>query len=331
MNQIDEKQFMKKILIKLFFLSIFSITVKANVLPPLHINGEYISIDHARIWIERYGKGTPPVILINGAGDNIQQAWGKVLPRIIKITQIIAYDRQGLGKSNPSLNITTPRTAKKVVIQLRRVLQKAHINPPYILVAHSLGGLYLQYFARNYPHEVAGIVMVDGNIVPGVLLKQIHGLTSIRQKRRIPKLIYEQDQEDQRTLQKLLTLKKNIHNKPTVAQSALIEYYLENLGKKISAKQVANSPPLPNVPMAVLVSRKDPIWHLIQKQFALSVSNSIYCVYPNSGHYIQRDDPKAVISAIQWVVKQTRFQHGEVQTNVLQHLRNGKNCIIFKR
>ena len=48
-----------------------------------------------------------------------------------------------------------------IVEELRRNLKHKGLSPPYILVGHSLGGLYMQLFARRYPQEVSGIVLVD--------------------------------------------------------------------------------------------------------------------------------------------------------------------------
>ncbi len=44
--------------------------------------------------------------------------------------------------------------------ELRTLLRGNNLNPPYILVGHSLGGLYMQLFARRYPDEVAGIAVL---------------------------------------------------------------------------------------------------------------------------------------------------------------------------
>src|SRR5205085_2666018 len=53
--------------------------------------------------------------------------------------------------------------ASDSVERLRKVLQKLNVPKPYILVGHSLGGLFVQYFARNFPTEVAGLVLVDSS------------------------------------------------------------------------------------------------------------------------------------------------------------------------
>lgn len=45
--------------------------------------------------------------------------------------------------------------------ELRMLLRGKGINPPYILVGHSLGGLYMQLFARRYPDDVSALILVD--------------------------------------------------------------------------------------------------------------------------------------------------------------------------
>ena len=52
-------------------------------------------------------------------------------------------------------------TARTIVEELRAVLRFKGLRPPYVLVGHSLGGLYLQLFARSYPEEVKALVLVD--------------------------------------------------------------------------------------------------------------------------------------------------------------------------
>ena len=42
-----------------------------------------------------------------------------------------------------------------------KLLERNQIKAPYILVAHSYGGLYAGYLARKYPDSVVGMLMVD--------------------------------------------------------------------------------------------------------------------------------------------------------------------------
>src|SRR5579872_797490 len=72
-----------------------------------------------RIWVEQCGKGSPAIILINGGGDTIDTEWNKLIPKLCKITSVVAYDRPGQIKSPGAKDIVTPRTAKGVIDELR--------------------------------------------------------------------------------------------------------------------------------------------------------------------------------------------------------------------
>jgi pimeloyl-ACP methyl ester carboxylesterase len=68
------------------------------------------------------------------------------------------YDRAGLGWSSAS---PTERTPSNIARELRLLLRKAAIPPPYILVGHSFGGVVVRRFAIDHPDEVSGLVLVD--------------------------------------------------------------------------------------------------------------------------------------------------------------------------
>ncbi len=100
---------------------------------------------------------TVPVIIENGLGGRME-LWKKVLSEISNDTTTFAYNRPGYGGSDPA---QTPRDGLHIVDELRSLLKSKGLNPPYILVGHSLGGLYMQLFARRYPEEVSALILVD--------------------------------------------------------------------------------------------------------------------------------------------------------------------------
>ncbi|MGB7815155.1 MAG: alpha/beta hydrolase [Methylotenera sp.] len=100
---------------------------------------------------------TVPVVFENGLGGRMEW-WKKVLPEISKDTTTFAYNRPGYGESD---SVSTPRDGSHVVDELRSLLRSKGLTPPYILVGHSLGGLYMQLFARRYPDEVSALILVD--------------------------------------------------------------------------------------------------------------------------------------------------------------------------
>lgn len=103
------------------------------------------------------GHDAPAVVFENGLGGRLQW-WAKILPVVAQETTVFAYNRAGTGTSTEA---STPRDGNAITEELRRNLREKGIPPPYVLVGHSLGGLYMQLYARRYPEDVAGLVLVD--------------------------------------------------------------------------------------------------------------------------------------------------------------------------
>jgi pimeloyl-ACP methyl ester carboxylesterase len=140
------------------------------------------------IYLHCEGTGSPTIVLESGYHDNAQ-LWSEaeptppaagpaVLPGLARTNRVCAYDRPGtLDYSKQPPTITTrsspvamPRTAADVVADLRATLTRARIRGPYVLVAHSLGGLFALLFARTHQAQVQGVVLVDAFApsVPGL-------------------------------------------------------------------------------------------------------------------------------------------------------------------
>jgi pimeloyl-ACP methyl ester carboxylesterase len=81
-----------------------------------------------------------------------------VQPDVTKTTRVCSYDRAGFGWSDLGPN---PRSAVQIVNELHTLLQAAHVSSPYVLTAHSIGGLYVRLYASTYPTDIAGMVLVD--------------------------------------------------------------------------------------------------------------------------------------------------------------------------
>jgi pimeloyl-ACP methyl ester carboxylesterase len=101
--------------------------------------------------------GGTTVVFENGL-DGKMNWWRKVIPEISKDATTFAYNRPGYGRSD---SMSTPRDGLHIVEELRTLLKRNGLEPPYVLVGHSFGGLLVQYFARGYPDEVRGLVLFD--------------------------------------------------------------------------------------------------------------------------------------------------------------------------
>lgn len=107
--------------------------------------------------VEGTDQGQPTVILESALGGSIE-SWAAVRQSLSKITKVVSYHRAGNGGSQPG---PRPRSASRVAQELRTALKNLNIAPPYILVGHSIGGLYVRRYAATYADEIAGLVLVD--------------------------------------------------------------------------------------------------------------------------------------------------------------------------
>jgi pimeloyl-ACP methyl ester carboxylesterase len=121
-----------------------------------------LSIGGQNFHVETLGASGPAVVFVAGLG-NASTTWNSVAGPIASFARVVLYDRPGLGKSLPLVDTTSPVTADRVAAHLRTLLAAAGVPPSYILVGHSLGGLYVQMFAKRYPREVLGIVLLDSS------------------------------------------------------------------------------------------------------------------------------------------------------------------------
>lgn len=103
------------------------------------------------------GSGSPVVVLQAGFGDS-KETWSRIIPDLARDHTVFAYDRPGSGGSPPT---AAPRDPCSIAAELRARLGAAGLRPPYVLVGHSLGGLYQYVYAKLYPADVAGFVLVD--------------------------------------------------------------------------------------------------------------------------------------------------------------------------
>jgi pimeloyl-ACP methyl ester carboxylesterase len=115
-----------------------------------------VDVAGANFHVHELGAGVPVILEAGIAATSI--SWALVQQAAAKIAHVIAYDRAGLGWSDPA---RTPRTPSHIAAELEALLAAASIQPPYVLVGHSFGGLVVERFAIDYPDKVAALILVD--------------------------------------------------------------------------------------------------------------------------------------------------------------------------
>ena len=195
------------------------------------------------LFLECHGQGAPTIVLESGYHDSADP-WSltdaanpavgpAALPGLAATHRVCAYDRPGtLRYSNPvaitdrSSPVPMPRTAKDVVSDLHALLTAAQVPGPYVLVAHSLGGLFARLYAQTYPDQVRALLFLDSFPV------------------EIPAMVGPQWPGYKQLLD---------HPLPQFVNNASFEV----IDIETSVKQIAAAPPFPAIPIAV-VTKTEP-------------------------------------------------------------------------
>lgn len=97
------------------------------------------------------------VVFESGLGDGAD-VWKETIRRLGDSVRAFSYGRPGYDHTPAS---GTPRDPCTIARELRLRLEAAGHRPPFVVVGHSLGGQYAYAFARLYPEETAGLLLVD--------------------------------------------------------------------------------------------------------------------------------------------------------------------------
>lgn len=291
--------------------------------------------DGRRMNLYCIGYGSPTVIFEAGLGDQIR-AWAMVQPAIAKVTRTCSYDRAGLGFSDSS---GRPGTAENALDDLHRLLAAASIKPPFVLVGHSLGGLYMQLFADRYRSEVAGMVLVDPvSFDQGRRYDALDPAMTV-ENRKFVRFLHDQCIPAARKgyVGEASLFKKCVgkadphfgaafnhdflanHSTPKYMQAAWSEWanvFGVSSDEVRAAKRsygdmpltVLSRAPFPRQPRETQAMRdaKNYLWVELHDDIAALSTRGVNEIVPGAGHYIEFDKPGVVIDAIRHIIDTVR-------------------------
>lgn len=283
-----------------------------------HPPGRLVDVGGYRLHLYCLGEGSPTVILEAGGG-NPWLSWYKVQPQVAPLSRVCAYDRAGLGWSDPS---PRPRTALVITEELHTLLQNAGITGPFVLVGHSLGGMDARMFASRYPSEVTGVVLVDSS----------HPDQEERfppDAKKLAAASYYVIRAMQFTLPIGLPRLLASRAAPPEIRSEFCAVFCrrqflaavraEAAAQSESSAQVRSLGSLGKLPLIVLSHDPDKVrfpgnltepvnreWGKMQEELAHLSSNGSHFVVKGSGHDIQLDHPEAVVNAIRELVSRAK-------------------------
>ncbi|MBN1450571.1 MAG: alpha/beta hydrolase, partial [Anaerolineales bacterium] len=118
---------------------------------------QMVDVDGIQMRLDCRGSGSPTVVLEAGAQSS-SMVWVRIQDDVAKFTRVCSYDRAGYGWSDTVHEAMLPQ---RVAEMLHALLEKGGEGPPYLIVGHSFGGVYVRTFTAEYPEEVVGMVLVD--------------------------------------------------------------------------------------------------------------------------------------------------------------------------
>jgi pimeloyl-ACP methyl ester carboxylesterase len=225
------------------------------------------------------GQGSPAVVFEGGFGTGIV-SWSTVQKEVAAFAQTVSYDRAGLGQSGLG---PKPRSAKQIATELHAALEKSGVKPPYVMVGHSFGGIYVRVFADMYPKEVVGIVLIDPS---------------------------QESFND--------WLKKNQADRLKAAQSNIskagegVQAEAAAVDASYEQARVAKVPQ--GIPVTLLSATEDEtmpeegrkVWIEKHKEWLATVPGSKHIIVEKGTHFIQLQQPALVIDTIRQALKQPR-------------------------
>lgn len=281
--------------------------------------GRFVEVNGLRMHLYCIGQGSPTVVLDSGLSDTWLH-WYKVQPEVAKFTRVCAYDRAGLGWSEPRPGA---RTSRVIAEELHALLRNAGVAPPYVLAGHSMGGLNVRMYASLYRAEVVGMLLVDACHPDQP--RRLPGFEAGSEQRR-------REIERDRLLMpfgvpRLLGWCGNWYGTAVAGRLAALRSFdcavpqkrgtlAEMASSNDNFDQVRATGPLGDIPLIVVsqgpsAADAKPFlaaWYPMQDELARLSSRGSRVIAQGSSHMIALDRPDVVIAAIRDVVAQCRRQ-----------------------
>jgi len=153
--------------------------------------GQLINVDDGQMHVFSMGNGEKTVVLLPGLGVALPSAdFSPLMRKLSENYTVVCVEYFGIGFSSET---SKPRTVENYVEETRAALTKAGFTPPFVLMPHSISGVYSEYYAAKYPEEVEAIIALDSTstayydempdfvkaLLPIAKIQQALGITSL--------------------------------------------------------------------------------------------------------------------------------------------------------
>lgn len=121
--------------------------------------GELIEVDGKKMHVYSKGQGDHTILLMPGLGTAAPVLdFEPLIDKLAETNKVVVVESFGYGWSDLT---DKERSVENIVEELRSALEKTGNTGPYVLMPHSISGIYSMYFANTYPDEVEAVIGID--------------------------------------------------------------------------------------------------------------------------------------------------------------------------
>ncbi len=283
--------------------------------------GVLVDVGGHKVHLYCTGSDGPTVVLLAGA-SSFSIDWALVQPKVSSRT--CAFDRPGYAWSDAAGVVDD---GKQVVRDLHEALLRTHQPRPYVLVAHSLGGLFARLFYDTFPEDVGGMVLLDAAHEDG-LFTSVDGrpvpITSLTEPEylaanvpslppRVPETrledAYRKLPEDIQQLH-LALLTRLFDKMKSATVPEMIAFQKASYATLMRLHQISalQEHPLHDVPLVILSrgTNNTALQQRLQAELARLSTNVVHMTVRNADHEIHLYAPDVTVSWIETVVDAVR-------------------------
>jgi pimeloyl-ACP methyl ester carboxylesterase len=251
------------------FLFACGLGVQAGIAAPADVR--IASVEGRSLAYRVLGAGQPVIVMAAGLGDGME-SFADVAPVLAKSATVIVYDRAGYGLSTAASGAADAKAAAR---DLEAVLAQSGVRGPYVLVGHSLGGLFVEYYAATHPKQVAGLVLEESR--PADFTRRCEA-ANIRMCAPTEAMVR--------------TAPKGAQDEVAALPSIMAE--VEAAGPFTGKAALVISRPFGPRP-----SPFEALWTTAQADLTRRYAGAIHLTAPGGGHYVHRDQRDWFVSAIE--------------------------------
>lgn len=237
--------------------------------PPAPADVRIANVEGRQLSYRVLGRGQPVLVMISGLGEGMS-TFADVAPRLAQHATIIVYDRAGYGGSAPAPEM---RDAAAMDRELSELLHQSGVRGPYVVLGHSVGGLYAEYFAAHHADEVAGLILEDSR--PADFTRRCEA-AHIQMCAAPAAIAMRGPKGEQQEFQALAATAQQVEASPQSDAPTLV------LSRAISTRP----------------SAWDALWAQNQNDLAARYRNGRHLNAPNGGHYIHVDAAAWFVSTV---------------------------------